>query len=144
MNGNASLAIVAPAIHTWSTDAVPPPQRLDYWIGAVCEGFLEMDVTSSCAGSFGATLESAPLGAIGVNRVRGSAQDVYRTRRAIAHSRSNYYSLLCKKVLRRRSEQHKSHMAHTCISNQSFYIGLSEREKCSVNNTKHAPYHQPM
>ncbi|MGJ3704073.1 helix-turn-helix domain-containing protein [Variovorax sp. AFSI2.2] len=96
MNGNASPAIASPAIHTWSTDAVPPPQRLDYWIGAVCEGFLEMDVTSSCAGSFGATLESAPLGAIGVNRVRGSAQDVYRTRHAIAHSRSNYYYLLCK------------------------------------------------
>lgn len=91
MNGNSSAAI-----HTWSTDAVPPPQRLDYWIGAVCEGFLEMDVTSSFAGSFGATLESAPLGAIGVNRVRGTAQDVYRTRRAIAHSRSNYYYLLCK------------------------------------------------
>ena len=91
MNANAS-----PAVHTWSTDAVPPAQRLDYWIGAVCEGFLEMDVTSCLAGSFGATLESAPLGAIGVNRVRGSAQDVYRRRRAIAHSRSNYYYLLCK------------------------------------------------
>jgi len=101
MNGNASPAIASPAtasaaVHTWSTDAVPPAQRLDYWIGAVCEGFLEMDVTSSLAGRFGATLESAPLGAIGVNRVCGSAQDVYRTRGAIAHSRSNYYYLLCK------------------------------------------------
>ena len=89
-------ATAAAAIHTWSTDAVPQQQRLDYWIGAVCEGFLEMDVTSTQVGRFGATLESAPLGAIGVNRVRGSAQDVYRTRRAIAHSRSNYYYLLCK------------------------------------------------
>jgi AraC-like DNA-binding protein len=89
-------ATAAAAIHTWSTDAVPPPQRLDYWIGAVCEGFLEMDVTSTQAGRFGATLESVPLGPIGVNRVRGTAQDVYRTRRAIAHSRSNYYYLLCK------------------------------------------------
>ncbi|KQX84846.1 helix-turn-helix domain-containing protein [Variovorax sp. Root473] len=84
------------AIHTWSTDAVPPPQRLDYWIGAVCEGFLEMDVSSPQAGGFGASLESAPLGPLHVNRVRGSAQDVYRTRRAIAHSRQNYYYLLCK------------------------------------------------
>jgi AraC family transcriptional activator of tynA and feaB len=87
------------AIHTWSTDAVPPPQRLDYWIGAVCEGFLEMDVSSPLAagsGRFGASLESAPLGPLHVNRVRGSAQDVYRTRRAIAHSRHNYYYLLCK------------------------------------------------
>jgi len=84
------------AIHRWSTDAVPPAQRLDYWVGAVCEGFLEMDVTSPMAGSFGATLESAPLGPIVVNQVRGSAQDVYRTRRAIAHSRNNYFYLLCK------------------------------------------------
>ncbi|MDH6167993.1 AraC family transcriptional activator of tynA and feaB [Variovorax boronicumulans] len=86
----------AATIQTWSTDAVPPPQRLDYWIGAICEGFLEMDVTSTHNGTFGATLESVPLGAIGVNRVRGTAQDVYRTRRAIAQSRSNYYYLLCK------------------------------------------------
>lgn len=93
----ALAASAAPdAIQRWSTDAVPLPQRLDYWIGAICEGFLEMDVTSSRAGDFGATLESAPLGPIGVNRVRGSAQNVYRTRRAIAHSRSNYYYLLCK------------------------------------------------
>lgn len=84
------------AIHRWSTDAVPPAQRLDYWVGAVCEGFLEMDVTTPAAGSFGATLESAPLGPLVVNRVRGSAQDVYRTRQAIAHSRSNYFYLLCK------------------------------------------------
>ena len=88
------------AVRRWSTDAVPPAQRLDYWIGAVCEGFLEMDITCTQAMRFfGATLESAPLGANGgivVNRVRGTAQDVYRTRRAIARSRSNFYYLLCK------------------------------------------------
>lgn len=89
-------AFAPAAIQTWSTDAVPPSQRLDYWIGAICEGFLEMDVTSPRAQAFGATLESAPLGPVGVNRVRGTAQDVYRTRRAIAHSRHNYYYLLCK------------------------------------------------
>ncbi|RIX75835.1 helix-turn-helix domain-containing protein [Acidovorax cavernicola] len=92
-----AAAAASVAIHTWSTDAVPPPQRLDYWIGAVCEGFLEMDVSSpAIGGSFGAWLASAPLGPLHVNRVRGSAQDVYRTRRAIAHSRQNYYYLLCK------------------------------------------------
>ena len=93
---SAAMSETPAAIHTWSTDAVPPPQRLDYWIGAVCEGFLEMDVRSPQTGGFGASLESAPLGPLHVNRVRGSAQDVYRTRRAIAHSRQNYYYLLCK------------------------------------------------
>ncbi|MFH0128867.1 helix-turn-helix domain-containing protein [Variovorax sp. VaC1] len=94
---NAIAPAPAPAaIHTWSTDTVPPAQRLDYWVGAVCEGFLEMDVTSPAAEDFGATLVSAPLGPIVVNEVRGSAQDVYRTRRAIAQSRHNYFYLLCK------------------------------------------------
>ncbi|MBX3608778.1 MAG: helix-turn-helix domain-containing protein [Hydrogenophaga sp.] len=82
-------------LQRWSTDAVSPEQRLDYWVGAVCEGFLEMDVRSSQS-VFAAELRSAPLGAITLNAVRGSAQDVYRTRRAIARSEQNYYYLLCK------------------------------------------------
>ena len=86
----------APAIRRWSTDDVPQGQRLDYWVGAICEGFLEMSATSPVAAQFGSSLESAPLGPIGVNRVRGSAQDVYRTRSAIARSRDNYFYLLCK------------------------------------------------
>ncbi|QNK65956.1 helix-turn-helix domain-containing protein [Variovorax sp. PAMC26660] len=92
----SAIAPAATPIHTWSTDAVSPSKRLDYWVGAVCEGFLEMDVTSPAAGDFGATLVSAPLGPLVVNQVRGSAQDVYRTRRAIAQSRHNYFYLLCK------------------------------------------------
>lgn len=92
----ARMSDALPAIHRWSTDAVPPAQRMDYWVGAVCEGFLEMDITSRAGAGFGASLESAPLGPIGVNQVRGSAQAVYRTGRAIAQSRHNYYYLLCK------------------------------------------------
>jgi AraC family transcriptional regulator, positive regulator of tynA and feaB len=86
----------SPTLHRWSTDAAAPAERLDYWIGAVCEGFLEMDVTSPQASRFEAELTSAPLGPLQLNRVRGSAQDVYRTRRAVARSRDNYFYLLCK------------------------------------------------
>lgn len=86
----------SPTMHRWSTDAAAPAERLDYWIGAVCEGFLEMDVTSPQASRFEAELTSAPLGPLQLNRVRGSAQDVYRTRRAVARSRENYFYLLCK------------------------------------------------
>ncbi len=78
------------AIRRWSTDAVPTGQRLDYWIGAICEGFLEMEATSPSAARFHSSLESARLGGIGVNRVRGSAQDVYRSAGAIAKSRENH------------------------------------------------------
>lgn len=88
----------APAspIRRWSTDAVGADQRLAYWVEAICDGFLEMAATSPVAGRFESSLESAALGGIGLNRVRGSAQDVYRTRRAIARSRENFYYLLCK------------------------------------------------
>lgn len=84
-----------PAIRRWSTDAVAPGQRLDYWRGAVCEGFLEMDVEAPAASFYG-TLEAAPLDLVGINRVRSSTQHVYRTRRAISRARNNYFYLLCK------------------------------------------------
>ena len=86
----------APPLQTWSTEAAPANERLDYWVGAVCEGFLEMDVTSRAHKHFAAELTSAPLGALQLNRVRGSAQDVYRTPRAVARSRQDYFYLLCK------------------------------------------------
>lgn len=80
----------------WSTQAVPPAQRLDYWVGAICEGFLEMTATTASGGSFHSSLESADWGPVSIHRVRGSAQDVYRTRTAIARARENSYFLLCK------------------------------------------------
>lgn len=86
----------APPLQRWSTDAVPARERLDYWVDAVCEGFLEMDVTSPAREHFGAELTSAPLGALQLNRVRGCTQDVYRTPRAVARSRQDYFYLLCK------------------------------------------------
>ena len=83
-------------LRRWSTEAAAPAQRLDYWVGAVCEGFLAMDVHSPSPRAFGAALTSAPLGALQLNRVEGSAQDVYRTRRQVARGGPNYFYLLCK------------------------------------------------
>ena len=80
----------------WSTDAVEARDRLDYWVGAICECFLEMDASSPTPSRFGCELLSAPLHSLRVNRVRGSAQDVFRTRAAISRSRENFYYLLCK------------------------------------------------
>jgi hypothetical protein len=48
-----------------------------------------MEVTSPQARRFDATLEFAPIGAVGVNLVRGAELDVYRTRRPIKCSRRN-------------------------------------------------------
>ena len=87
------------ALSRWSTEAAPPAERLGYWIDAVCEGFLEMHVTAAStapAGPFAAELVSAPLGALQLNRVGGSAQHVYRTPRAVARSEQDCFYLLCK------------------------------------------------
>lgn len=80
----------------WSTDAVEARHRLDYWAGAICECFLEMDVNSPAPERFECELLSAPLHNLRVNRVRGSAQNVFRTRAAISRSPENFYYLLCK------------------------------------------------
>lgn len=83
-------------VRRWSTVAVRPGERLDYWVGAICEGFLEMSATSSRDADFHSSLASVSWGPVTVNEVRGSAQDVYRTRAAIARSRENFCYLLCK------------------------------------------------
>lgn len=83
-------------LRRWSTEAAAPAQRLDYWVGAVCEGFLAMDVHSPAPGAFDAALTSAPLGELQLNRAEGSAQDVYRTPRELARGGPNYFYLLCK------------------------------------------------
>ncbi len=83
-------------LRSWSTDIVPAAQRMDYWVGAVCEGFLEMAVTSPDSAQFNSTLTTASVGALTSSLVRGSAADVVRTRQAIARSTENYFYLLCK------------------------------------------------
>jgi len=93
----------------WSTDAVDAPDRLDYWIGAICECFLEMDASAPAPARFESELLSSPLHGLRVNRVRGSAQDVYRTRSAIARSRQNFYYLLCKEATPCNVVQHGAH-----------------------------------
>jgi AraC family transcriptional regulator, positive regulator of tynA and feaB len=80
--------------HRWSTEDVPPAQRLEYWVCAISEGFLAMDAKSPVRHAFRGELLSASLGPIGVNRVTGDAQQVWRTSRGIAHSRDNFCYLL--------------------------------------------------
>lgn len=83
-------------IETWSTSVVEPERRLDYWIGAVCECFLEMDVTTPVRSGFDCSIERGQLDAVGVNRVQGSAQHVYRRQASLKRSAADYYYLLCK------------------------------------------------
>ncbi|KRR27275.1 AraC family transcriptional regulator [Bradyrhizobium lablabi] len=89
-------ARTASVIETWSTGLVEPERRLDYWIGAVCEAFLEMDITTQVRSGFDCSLARGQLDTIGINRVEGSAQHVYRRKASLARSTSNFYYLLCK------------------------------------------------
>jgi len=83
-------------IETWSTSLVEPHRRLDYWIGAVCECFLEMDITTPVRSGFDCSIERGQLDAVGINRVEGSAQHVYRRHASLKRSPADYYYLLCK------------------------------------------------
>lgn len=89
-----SSSAPAPALRRWSTDAVAPAQRLDYWVGAICEAFLEMDCSSREAGSFDGSLTSLALDTISFNRVVASTQDVYRTPGAIARGHQHPFYLI--------------------------------------------------
>lgn len=78
----------------WSTDCVGAAQRLDYWVGAICEAFLEMDCSSREAPSFDGALCSLPVDTLVLNRVRASTQDVYRTDGAIARGAHHPFYLI--------------------------------------------------
>lgn len=77
----------------WTTDAVPAAQRLDYWVGAISEGFLAMEASGNAL-DFHGELVSAPLGPVGVNWVQAAAQRVWRTPRGIARGDARVAYLL--------------------------------------------------
>jgi len=84
-----------PARH-WSTEAeADPARRLDYWVGAICEAFLEMDCTSRETARFGGDLLSQSQGALNLNRVRAASQEVFRTPQSIRRSvRAPFYLIM--------------------------------------------------
>lgn len=81
-------------LREWTTAQARPRERLDYWVGAICEAFLEMDCSSSAADSFDGQLVHLPLQRLAVNRVQASTQDVYRTPAAIAKSKDQPFYLI--------------------------------------------------
>ncbi|SFD72565.1 helix-turn-helix domain-containing protein [Paracidovorax konjaci] len=84
-------------IRTWTTDCVAPAERADYWVGAVCDCFLDMEVEPGQRHAFSARLTSMACAGLRVNRVGGSAQRVRRTLQGIRRSGGdNFYYLLCK------------------------------------------------
>lgn len=83
-----------PSLRKWSTDVVTPGQRLDYWVGAICEAFLEMDCSSREDSAFDGNLTSVGVDVVSLNQVISSAQDVYRTPGGIARGQQHPYYLI--------------------------------------------------
>lgn len=81
-------------LREWTTAQARPRERLDYWVGAICEAFLEMDCSSTAADHFDGQLVHLPLQRLAVNRVKASTQDVYRTPAAIARSKDQPFYLI--------------------------------------------------
>lgn len=78
----------------WSTAAMAPAEGLSYWVEAICEAFLEMKADSSRRQGFSGQLAQHAFGPVDLNFVTADAQDVWRTRQAIARSgRENFYLL---------------------------------------------------
>lgn len=88
------LSAPARGLREWTTAQARPVERLDYWVGAICEAFLEMDCSSRVADCFDGELTHLPLEHLAMNRVRASTQDVYRTPSGIARSRSQPFYLI--------------------------------------------------
>lgn len=82
------------SVRRWTTDAVADEQRLDYWVGAICEAFLEMGCSSRAARRFDGELTSLPVADVVFNQVISSTQDVYRTPTAIARGGAHPYYLI--------------------------------------------------
>ncbi len=86
----------AQSIQRWSTHQVPVQAQLDYWVGAICDAFLEMDclpVHSSKAG-FEGTLLSLPVGPLRFNQVLAAPSKVNRTAAAVARSQAQPFYLI--------------------------------------------------
>lgn len=84
----------ASPLREWTTAQACPRERLDYWVGAICEAFLEMDCQSRVADCFDGRLTHLPLTQLALNRVEASTQDVYRTPVGIARSRALPFYLI--------------------------------------------------
>ncbi len=82
------------SLREWSTQQADPHERLDYWVGAICEAFIEMDCSSRQRHCFDGQLQHMPLQSLALNWVQASTQDVYRTPTSIAKSQAQPFYLI--------------------------------------------------
>ena len=86
-------------------------RRLDYWVGAICEAFLEMDCSSNQASLFEGRLTSVAVDVLSFNQVIACTQDVYRTSAGIARSEQHPFYLIAQRDSAWHVRQ-QGHLAH--------------------------------
>lgn len=84
----------AAQVFRWSTDGIPSAQRLDCYVGTLCEQLMNVTTSSPERTSFRAEMSVASLGQLKVSSMGGSIQDSFRTPRDIARSREQAYHLV--------------------------------------------------
>jgi AraC family transcriptional regulator, positive regulator of tynA and feaB len=91
----AQSDIVSKSIVRFSTTDVDSKDSLDYWVGMICEKYLELQVENTATGGkFWSTLEMAPTGLLRSFHSSGSAQTGVRQRSAAVNCTHASYVLL--------------------------------------------------
>lgn len=79
----------APSRLRFSTDALPPADRIAYWQEAVCRAFVRLELDCDPRQPFTAALCARSLPRFDCIAVAGSAQRVSRSRRLVEHDRND-------------------------------------------------------
>jgi AraC-like DNA-binding protein len=81
-------------IQRWSTEDVPPAERLDYFAAALSAAVHPLGIDKADPDHFRAELSFASFGAMGVARTDGSAHGAFRGRDELARMNGHSFNLL--------------------------------------------------
>jgi hypothetical protein len=114
----------------WSTERVPPPDRLAYWVDAVCQSLVHVDCEPRRGQAFFAELRIDAGGPLRVVVLAGTATLVTRSPRQIARDPADNFMLAI----------HRS--GHATLSRLSYatkklkdFRAVSPSQKCSFLQT---------
>ena len=79
---------------SYSTDIVPPTERLAYWQEFIRDSYVSLEVELNSQQQFFGSVDFESLGPIDISELRSSAQHVVRTEEAIAQSEVDYFFIL--------------------------------------------------